>query len=70
MSDFTIWWDLDDDPDGNVQHIAEHDLSVEEVEDVLRKWLNKNKTERSRQSGLPMTSVGRLPGVTSPLSET
>jgi len=30
-----IIWDLDDDPDGNVQHIAEHGLSIEEVEEVL-----------------------------------
>jgi hypothetical protein len=27
----TIIWDLDDDPDGNVQHIADHDLTKEEV---------------------------------------
>ena len=27
----TIIWDSDDDPDGNVQHIAEHDLTKEEV---------------------------------------
>jgi hypothetical protein len=53
MSDFTILWDLEDDPDGNIQHIAEHDISVEEVEDVLRNRLNK--TERSRSSGLPIT---------------
>jgi DNA-binding XRE family transcriptional regulator len=32
----TIIWDVDDDPDGNVQHIAEHDLTKEEVEDALR----------------------------------
>ena len=25
----------DDEPDGNVQHIAEHDLTVEDVEYVL-----------------------------------
>jgi uncharacterized DUF497 family protein len=30
-----IIWDLDDDPGGNVQHIAEHGLSIDEVEDVL-----------------------------------
>ena len=30
-----ILWDLDDDPDGNVQHIAEHGITIEEVEDVL-----------------------------------
>ena len=30
-----IVWDLDDDLEGNVQHIAEHGLTIEEVEDVL-----------------------------------
>ena len=30
-----VLWDLDDDPEGNVQHIAEHGLTVDEVEDVL-----------------------------------
>jgi hypothetical protein len=30
-----ILWDLDDDPDGNVQHVAEHGLTVEEVEEAL-----------------------------------
>lgn len=30
-----IIWDVDRDPRGNVQHIAEHDLTVEDVEDVL-----------------------------------
>lgn len=30
-----VLWDLDGDPDGNVQHIAEHGITVDEVEDVL-----------------------------------
>jgi hypothetical protein len=52
-----ILWD----PDGNVQHIAENDVSVEEVEEVL---LNpRNATARSRRNGRPMTfgwtSTGR-----------
>jgi hypothetical protein len=29
-------WDLDDDPDGNVQHIAEHGLTKDEVASVFR----------------------------------
>lgn len=29
-------WDLDEDPDGNVQHIAEHGITVEEAEEVVR----------------------------------
>jgi len=27
----SILWDADDDPDGNVQHLAEHGLEVEET---------------------------------------
>jgi hypothetical protein len=30
-----VIWDEDDDPDGNVAHIAEHDITIDEVEDVL-----------------------------------
>ncbi len=30
-----VLWDLDDDPDGNVQHIAMNDLTKEDVEDVV-----------------------------------
>ncbi len=56
-----IFWDLDDDAHGNVQHITQHGLSKEEVEDVL---LNpENKTRRSAKSGRPATfgwtSTGR-----------
>jgi hypothetical protein len=57
----TIIWDLDDDPDGNVQHIAEHDLTKEEVEDALA---DPEGRSISRSSGLPIifgaTSTGRF----------
>ncbi len=44
-----IIWDLDDDPDGNVLHIAEHGISKEEVESVL---LNSNNdTDENRGQG-------------------
>lgn len=43
------YWDLDDDPHGNVQHIAEHDVSKEEVEEILK---HPSGIERSRSSGL------------------
>ncbi len=46
-----IVWDLDDDPMGNVWHIAEHGLSKEDVEQVL---CNPSKTGVSRSSGRPM----------------
>ena len=32
-----IIWDLDDDPEGNVYHCAEHGVTPEEVEEVFRK---------------------------------
>ncbi len=54
-------WDLDTDPEGNVQHIAEHGISKEEVEEVLE---NPDGVETSRSSGRPIafgeTSTGRI----------
>ena len=60
--DFTsVIRDLDDDPEGNVQHIAEHGITKEEVEEVLE---NPAGIELSRSSGRPVafgeTSTGRL----------
>ena len=61
MGYMTIIWDLDDDPAGNVQHIAEHDLTKEEVEEVLA---DPERRGTSRSSGLPLvfgtTSTGRF----------
>lgn len=51
-----ILWDLPDDPNGNLQHIAEHGLVPTDVEFVMN---NPVKWGRSRSSGLPMVS-GRL----------
>jgi len=54
-------WDLDDDPEGNVQHIAEHGITKEEVEEVFERPVG---IESSRSSGLPIqfgeTRMGRL----------
>ncbi len=57
-----IAWDDEDDPEGNLQHIAEHDLSMEEIESVL---LEAGNVEgMSRSSGRPIvfgwTSTGRF----------
>jgi uncharacterized DUF497 family protein len=56
-----IVWDLDEDPDGNVQHIAEHDLSLEEVEEVL---YAADEVIASQSSGRPIvfgeTSTGKF----------
>lgn len=55
-----VIWDLDDDPDGNVQHCAEHGITKEEVEDVLE---NATDSDVSRSSERPVifgdTSTGR-----------
>jgi uncharacterized DUF497 family protein len=47
-----VFWDLEDDPDGNVQHIAEHGISVEEVESVL---YAADEVVASQSSGRPIT---------------
>jgi uncharacterized DUF497 family protein len=46
-------WDWEDDPKGNVQHIAEHGVTPEEVEEVLND--PASETGRSRSSGRPIT---------------
>jgi hypothetical protein len=55
-----ILWDLEDDLDGNVRHIAEHDISQDEVEQVLE---NAADEDISRSTGLPVvfgdTKAGR-----------
>jgi uncharacterized DUF497 family protein len=65
MTFVTIVWDLEDDPGGNVQQIAQHGVSREEVEDVLLD--DDNPTAKSRTSGRPITfgytSDGRYLGV-------
>ncbi len=48
-----VIWDLPDDPDGNYQHILEHDVTPEEVEDVLNE--PHNPTGVSESSGRPIT---------------
>ena len=47
-----ILWDLEDDPEGNVQHIAEHGITMDEVEDVL---YAAEEVLASNSSGRPIT---------------
>ena len=51
MSFFRILWDSEEDPNGNVEHIAEHGLAVEDVEEVLASPTSEGV---SRSSGLPL----------------
>jgi hypothetical protein len=46
-----IIWDLDDDPDGNVQHCADHGVNKDEVEEVFE---NAIDADISRTSGRPV----------------
>ena len=48
-----VIWDPEDDPHGNLQHIAEHGVIPEEVEEVLND--PASKTTRSASSGRPIT---------------
>ena len=56
----SILWDLEDDPEGNVQHCAEHGVTPEEVEEVFQ---NATDADVSRSTSQPVvfgeTSMGR-----------
>jgi hypothetical protein len=48
-----VIWDLEDDPDGNVAHIAGHGITQDEVEEVVGN--PANPTVPSDSSGRPIT---------------
>jgi uncharacterized DUF497 family protein len=58
MRFFQIIWDDDDNPDGNVWHIAEHGLTAADVEYVLE---NPVDEETSESTGRPCC-FGYTPG--------
>ncbi len=58
MKFFQVIWDDDDRPDGNVQHIAEHGLTIEDVEYVLE---NPTREGMSSNTGRPCC-FGYTPG--------
>ncbi len=62
MAHVEVIWDLEDDAEGNLQHIAEHGVTVEEVEEVLQA-ASVLKAATSRSSGNPIvfgwTSSGK-----------
>jgi uncharacterized DUF497 family protein len=56
----SIIWDLDDDPEGNVKHCAEHDITKEEVEEVFQNATDKDTSHSSgRLVIFGDTSAGR-----------
>ena len=48
-----VIWDLEEEPQGNIQHIAENDVTPEEVEEVLND--RHSRTVHSASSGRPIT---------------
>jgi uncharacterized DUF497 family protein len=54
-----IIWDLDDDPDGNVQHCEEHGITKEEVEEVFQ---NATDADTSHSSGRPVVFGDTIAG--------
>ncbi|MGH7222081.1 MAG: hypothetical protein ACRELF_02540 [Gemmataceae bacterium] len=53
MPNVQVIWDLEDDPQGNVRHVAENDVPAEEVEEVLENHFNEAVVSAS--SGNPIT---------------
>lgn len=61
MLDAEVLWDLPDDPDGNVQHVAEHGVTIEEVEEVLSDPDNSTEVSASSDRSITFgeTAAGR-----------
>ncbi len=61
MASVQVIWDLEDDPQGNFRHVADHDVTADEVEDVLENHFND--AVASASSGNPIafgwTSTGK-----------
>ena len=66
MVDFDfIDWDDEDDPRGNVRHVAENGVSAEEVEEVLESPDATDGVSRSRVTGRQRSKLKRarvMPG--------
>ncbi len=62
MIDAAIVWDLDDDPNGNVQYIAENGVDVDEVEEVFgtRRAEPGEVDPRGRPQFFGWTSTGKF----------
>jgi uncharacterized DUF497 family protein len=48
MDEWSFFWDDENDPNGNVEHIGEHDLTLEDVEHVLKRPTEEGTSKSSR----------------------
>ena len=58
----SILWDLDDDPEGNVAHCAEHGVTKDEVEEAIE---NATDWDFSHTTGRPVAFGRHAYGPTS-----
>lgn len=58
MQEFRILWDAEDNPEGNVQHVAQHGLTIQDIECVLQ---NPEREATSHSTGRPCC-FGYTPG--------
>jgi hypothetical protein len=61
MLDYVCLWDVDEEPTGNVQHVAEHGLTKADVEHAIE---FAGEVTRSRSSGQPLLFGPALDGGT------
>lgn len=56
-----IYWDMEDEPDGNVEHVAEHGITIDEFEDVVLNPNNPVVESRSSDNFITFgyTSTGK-----------
>ncbi len=59
MAYASIIWDLEDDPQGNVQHCAEHGVMQDEVEEIFQ---NATDADISRSTGRPVVFGDTIAG--------
>ena len=53
MIDIILLWDFEDDPEGNVAHIAEHGVTIEDVEEVFADPDAETEDSRSSNRSIP-----------------
>jgi hypothetical protein len=61
MAQIVVLWDLAEEPQGNIQHIAEHGITQDEYEEVLDQHHNEAQVSRSSGESIAFgwTSTGK-----------
>lgn len=61
MANVQVIWDLQDEPQGNLRYVAEHDVTADEVEEVLENHFNDAAVSTSSANPITFgwTSTGK-----------